>query len=567
MRLFVKRDLDGFFGLFVDNLVQVLLIISFCKGLCGMTDELLYRYVLPGTAVSVVVGNLFYSWLAHRLAKREKRDDVTALPFGINTPSLIVFVFFVIKPEFDRTGDPQAAWRMGLLACLGSGIIEFLGAFVGERIRRSTPRAALLSTLAGIAITFISMTFALQIFQKPLIAMLPMTLVLIGIFAGVHLPLGLPSGLVAVLIGTALAWLMTALKTINGIPEWVTFGAMNVAAVRESIPLIGWSPPQWCGPAVFAAFQQVQAWVPFISVVIPMGLFNVIGSMQNIESAEAAGDKFPTAPAMAVNGLSTIGAALLGSCFPTTIYIGHPGWKSLGARAGYSTLNGLVITALGLSGLFGLAVSVIPIEAGAAIVLWIGIIITAQAFQSSPSEHAPAVAMGLFPAIAAWGATVVIGALGIAGGSSLQQILERPVPVASAVSTEGAALAVPVMTRPSKPTSEVNGFLLHGLLLMERGYIFTCMILSAAGACLIDRRFVAAGVWMLIAAGLTAIGVMHAYQVYAGFAFDYLFRFVQPAAGAFIYRADDITIGYAISGLFLIAISRWAKSKPAVKHH
>src|SRR5262245_29911598 len=130
MRLFVKRDIDGFFGLFVDNLVQLLLIIYLCSHQCEMPDELLYRVILPGTAISIVFGNLFYAWQAHRLARKTNRDDVTALPFGINTPSLLVYVFFVIKPEFDRTGSPEAAWKLGLLACLGSGLIEFFGAFV-----------------------------------------------------------------------------------------------------------------------------------------------------------------------------------------------------------------------------------------------------------------------------------------------------------------------------------------------------------------------------------------------------------------------------------------------------
>lgn len=83
MRLFVKRDLDGFFGLFIDNLVQLLLMVSLCGSpLCGMTGDdarFLTHHILPGAAVSILIGNLFYAWQAHRLAKRTGRDDVTAL--------------------------------------------------------------------------------------------------------------------------------------------------------------------------------------------------------------------------------------------------------------------------------------------------------------------------------------------------------------------------------------------------------------------------------------------------------------------------------------------------------
>src|SRR5690606_171032 len=230
-------------------------------------------------------------------------------------------------------------------------------------------------------------------------------------------------------------------------------------------------------------------WLGFLSVIVPMGLFNVIGSLQNIESAEAAGDRFDTRSSLAANGVGTIVAALFGSCFPTTIYLGHPGGKGLGARAGYSTLNGLAITAICLTGTVTVISRIVPLEAGIAIVLWIGIIITAQAFQVTPRDHAPAVAIGLFPAIAAWGATVVQGAFNAAGGRTMQELLA------------------------SDPATNVSGFLLHGLIVMERGYIFTCMILAAVTAFLIERRFYAAALWSLIGAGFTWIGLMHAYQL------------------------------------------------------
>jgi AGZA family xanthine/uracil permease-like MFS transporter len=195
-RLFVRRDLDGFFGLFVDNLIQLLLILTLCKGLCGMTGDgayLLFQHILPGAAISILIGNIFYAWQACQLAKKEGRDDVTALPYGINTPSLLVYIFFVMNPVYSKAiGDGQTnaeaarlAWEMGLVACIGSGLIEFFGSFVADAVRSRTPRAALLSTLAGIAIGFISMSFALQIFQKPLIAMLPLAIVLITYFAQV----------------------------------------------------------------------------------------------------------------------------------------------------------------------------------------------------------------------------------------------------------------------------------------------------------------------------------------------------------------------------------------------
>lgn len=524
--LFVKRDLDGFFGLFIDNLVQLLLIIALCGALCGMSGDftyLIYGRILPGAAVSLIIGNVFYAWQARRLAAKENRTDVCALPYGINTPSMLVYIFFVIKPAFDETQDPVFAWKLGLIACLGSGVIEFGGAFIAEKVRRYTPRAALLSTLAGIAIGFISMTFALQIWQWPIVAMAPLAIILVTYFSGVRLPLGLPGGLVAVIVGTLIAWALPA--------SWTQM-SVSSAAVATAWEARGIHLPGFFAGDIFATLSdQGQRIFGLLGVIVPMGLFNLIGSLQNIESAEAGGDRYATGPSLAVNGIGTIAAAFCGSCFPTTIYIGHPGWKGLGARAGYSTLNGIVITLLIFTGTLLLIAELVPVEAGIAIVLWIGIVITVQAFQATPLKHAPAVAIGLFPAIAAWGSTVVRGAIVVAGGATIEKLLSSDV------------------------SAKVNGFLLHGLLTMEQGYIFTCMIVAAVSAHLIDRRFKSAALWSLAAFALTGLGLMHAYQL-RGNNFDYYFAILtrgeQPAG--IVFDAWSIAGGYALMAVLFLLV-------------
>lgn len=590
--IFAKRDLDGFFGLAIDNLVQLLLILALCGGLCGMAGEdsvFIYKFMLPGAAVSLIVGNLFYALQAHWVARRERRSDVTALPYGINTVSLLVFVFFVMKPTYDRTGSAELAWKMGLIACLGSGVIELGGAFFAERLRRNTPRAALLATLAGIAITFISMTFTLQIWQRPLVAMVPLAVVLLVYFSQVRFPLGLPGGFVAVVLGTGLAWLLGAVNISTGVP-------MSADAVQAAWTTRGLYWPVWSGQTVWD-FILDPAYrteiIGMLSVIIPMGLFNVIGSLQNIESAEAGGDVFATGPSLAVNGIGTVIAALFGSCFPTTIYIGHPGWKGMGARAGYSWLNGLVMTAICLTGTVAAISQVVPMEAGIAIVLWIGIVITAQAFQASPLRHAPAAAIGLFPAIAAWGAVVVAGALTQAQFHPLSPETEstdipaqtqavEPAVTQPEISEEALAGKPPVARQATvahqaqvarqtpvtrTPTMqdlletdgpgageamEINGFLLHGMNIMERGYIFTCMILGAIAAFLIDRRFYQAAGWSVAAAVMTFLGLMHAYQL-VGNNIDFWLIGTQPSPGALTYNAYPLVVGYLLmAGVFVL---------------
>src|SRR5512136_1193664 len=212
VRWFVRGDVDGFFGLALDNLVQLLVIDALCRHALGFPEQLVRGTILPGAAVSVRVGNLYYSWQAMRLARRTGRSDVTALPFGINTVSLFAHVFLVILParlaaQAAGAADPvRVAWQAGLVACLGSGLIELAGSLVADRIRRATPRAALLSTLAGIALGFISLGFLFRAFARPLIGFATLGVVLVPYFGRVRFRGRLPGGLVAVALGTLLGW-------------------------------------------------------------------------------------------------------------------------------------------------------------------------------------------------------------------------------------------------------------------------------------------------------------------------------------------------------------------------
>src|SRR5215813_5237402 len=142
MPWFVRGDIDGFFGLALDNLVQPLLIDTLCRFVLGFPPDLVYGRVLPGAAVSILLGNLFYAVQAKRLAERTGRTDVCALPYGINTVSLIAHVFLVMLPakalatKMNYPDPSRVAWQAGLLATFCSCFIELVGAFVADRVRR-----------------------------------------------------------------------------------------------------------------------------------------------------------------------------------------------------------------------------------------------------------------------------------------------------------------------------------------------------------------------------------------------------------------------------------------------
>jgi adenine/guanine/hypoxanthine permease len=511
MRWMVRGDIDGFFGLALDNLVQLLLIDALCRHVLGFPTDLIYRRVLPGVAVSLVIGNLFYSWQAMRLARQTGRHDVCALPYGINTVSLFGHVFLVMLPaklaaSAAGASDPaRVAWQAGLVACLGSGLIELGGSFVAERLRRVTPRAALLSTLAGIALAFISLGFLFRTFARPVVGMSTLGIVLLTYFGRARFRGGLPGGLVAVALGTLLAWLTGIAPAQSAPPAGAGFYA--------PVPVLG----------ELARAIAAGHFVTYLSVIVPMGLFNLVGSLQNIESASASGDRYPTAPSLAANGMGTLAAALFGSCFPTTIYIGHPGWKALGARAGYSVLNAVFFTVVLLSGTLAYIAWAVPVDAGMAIVLWIGIVIAAQAFQTTPREHAPAVVVGLLPGVAAWGALMAKAGLRAAGHGDLG----------------GPPFSASLVAAFAKTDTWI-----HGAFALEQGFILTSMLLSATTVAIIERKFLAAAVWTWTAAVLSALGLIHSY------------RFTAGDTALWIHPAWPWATGYAIMGAVFFS-ARW----------
>src|ERR1700676_5714696 len=206
-RWWVPGDWNGVFGLFTNVLLNVIVLTGLCLGVVQMPADIVYGRILPALGIALPLGNLYYAYLAWRLAQRERRSDVTAMPYGPSVPHMFIVVFLIMLPVYLKTKDQVLAWQSGLVWCLVIGLIVLLGAFVGPTIRRFTPRAAMLGTLAGISIAFISMRPAFLGFEDPWLFLLSFAIAVVSWTAGVRLPYGLPGGLAAVVIGTVLAWL------------------------------------------------------------------------------------------------------------------------------------------------------------------------------------------------------------------------------------------------------------------------------------------------------------------------------------------------------------------------
>jgi len=473
VRWWVPGDWNGFFGLFTNVLLNVIVLTSLCLFVLKFPDDLVFGRVLPAMGIALPIGNLYYAFLAHRLAQKEGRSDVTAMPYGPSVPHMFIVVFVVMLPIVLKTNDVKLAWTAGLAWCFIIGVIILLGAFVGPWLRAHTPRAAMLGTLAGISIAFISMRPAFQSWEVPWIAFVSLAIVLISWTANVRLPGGIPGGLAAVVVGVALGWIAYFLG-------WSDY--MKPGAVSESFAKFGLHLPV-PGVEVFAGLADV---APLLATAIPLGIYNFTEAMNNVESAAAAGDNYDLRKILLADGIGAVAGAVLGSPFPPAVYIGHPGWKSVGGRIGYSLATGIVIALVCFLGLTALLLAVVPLVAILPILLYIGLVIGAQAFQASPKEHAPAVVLAIIPNVAAWGQTQVDGALAAAG-------------------TAAATLGMDKLAG--------TGVVYHGMELLAGGAVLAGLVLGAIAAFIIDRKFQAAAAYAFAGAVLSFFGFIHGAQL------------------------------------------------------
>ena len=200
-RLFARSDFSAFWALFTDNLVNLMVLSAICQFVFQMPAEIVYGRIVPGAAIAILAGVAVYALMARWAAQKHGRD-VTALPYGISTPVMFVYLFGVIGPIYWATQDAMLAWQVGIGAGFMGGIVAALGALIGPFLKRITPRAGMLGTLCGIALVFIGSVPLTQIFENPIVGFTALVIILWGLVGRFQLPGNLPAGLVAIAAGT-----------------------------------------------------------------------------------------------------------------------------------------------------------------------------------------------------------------------------------------------------------------------------------------------------------------------------------------------------------------------------
>lgn len=530
-RPFASGDVNAFFGLMLDNIANLLLCVGLLSTTYKFPATFALRSMLPGTAVGVLVGDLIFTWLAIRLARASGSTTLTAMPLGIDTPSTLGMVFFVLGPAFqaarerglDDLAAAENAWHIGICTLLASGVFKLAAAPLAGLIRRSVPRAGLLGSLSAIALMLIAFLPLIEVMQQPIAGFVALGVILMTLVARLALPAHLPGALLALLAGGAVFYAMRA-------------AGLTAADPLTIQPAEALWPTEW-----LAAFngRWLSAWnesLPYLPIALPFALATVVGGIDCAESAAAAGDEFGTTSVIAVEAVATLAAAFCGGVIQTTPYIGHPAYKAMGARAGYTLATALFVGSAGLLGYFGYLSVFVPKAVAFPILIFVGLEIASQSFHATPERHYPALAFACLPALAS---LVMIFAERILGatGHSLTSLGASPATVTLADA-------------------------LQTLRTLSNGFVITSLLWASTLAMLIDRRYWSAAGFLSSSAACSLFGVIHSPLAGSPLALPWNLPVATLAAPSAGQTPVIMATSYTAMALVVLVGGHWLGSKP-----
>ncbi len=475
VQLLKVGDVSGIVYAFVGNLVNFIIVIYALKGI-GWTDEIIFGRVIPGLSIGLMLSGFIYAYMGWKLAKKTGRKDVTALPSGVSTPAMFVYLYGIIYPLHYAGLDAETCWTAAVAALFVGGLIEVLGGFIGPYVRKIIPRVAMLGTVAGIGLVWMATAGLFEVYHDPILGMPVLIIALIGLIGGYVFKKRIPMLLVAVVFGIVYAFAL---------------GRVQIDTSTVGIVL-----PYFAGPAVLQGLKLI---VPYLAIIIPIEVYNFIETMDNVETAIAAGDEYKVGQAQIADGICTMVSALFGGIVPNTVWLGHPGLKKSESGIGYSWITGVLFGLSALFGVYGLFNSMMPAVIASITFLWAAMLMVVQSFTDVPRRHGAALAIALVPHLADVLYTYVRDALG-AFGFYLEEALTFN-------STDAISVAM-----------LEYGVVWKGVAALRFGAILTSILWATVMVYIIDRRLDKAALALLVASGLAFFGFIHAPALGIGFA-------------------------------------------------
>ena len=485
---FQRGDIGGVAYLVTNNIVNYLIVIATLTGVMGWPNEIVFGRVVPGMSIGLLLGCLYYAWMGVKLARKEGRTDVTALPSGVSTPAMFVILYGVIMPLHYALEDPYLSYSAALAACFIGGFVEFLDGFIGPWMKRHIPRAALLGTVAGIGFIWMATQGLFDVFGDPLVGLPILFVAMLGLFGGYLFPKKIPPLIVALVGGVVYAPCLGRTHfDFSGVGFYFSNPISNLQYMINGFAVVA----------------------PYLTIIIPVEIYNFVETMDNVEAANAAGDNYNVRVAQFADGICTMLSAVFGGVIPNTVWLGHAGLKKSEARIGYSVISGIVLGLAGIFGLFTFLNTLVPPAVCAITFLWSAVVMLSQAFKDCSTKHYAAIGIAMIPSVADYMYSQITGAIGLSG-------------VYTEVMSSGLSEYTVEFTQMLKDA----GVMWNGVPAVKSGAILIGILLGTMTVAIIDRKLNHVAVTAAVGYVLACFGFIHSAQLgftpFSPFAIAYL---------------------------------------------
>ena len=467
------------------NLAQMVIPVFLLLPI-GIPAAFSVAHLLPGYALGFLVGSLGLVGMAVKLARREGRTDVTAHVYGNNVPAIIAYTRSVMLPVYLQSHDANRAWEIGAAAVVWTGIIKLAGAPFAKTIRRIIPAPAAMTVFGAAMYSYLALVLLQRVFDRPVVGLVALGIVVTTVLAGVPITrYRIPPFLVA--------WIVPLLV------------ALSIGYVHPAWNGLSFEVPWSLTPEPVRAMSLA---LPYLSVIAPMAIYQVLQDIASVAGASAAGDDYDPRGVLAWDGLGTLVCGLAGSVITPVVYAMHPPYKAIGARIGFALWTPVVFLVVVMSGLAIFVSQLFPWPILAAIIAYVSVGVGMATVRRVDPKYLGVVLLGFVLPAGAVVATAMNSAL-------------------PALQLSAADPGVQAALNRSIYWSSIQG--------LGNGFLFLVLVVASLLAETIDRRFGRAAIWCLVAAAFSWLGLMHSALIRWGSQPEYAAGWL--AAAFIVYSA------------------------------
>jgi len=454
-----RGDIDATVAQVGFNLAQMIIPVFLLLPV-GIPFEFSVGHFLPGYGLGLLIGSLGLTVLAVRLRTRENRNDVTVHVYGNNVPAIIAFTLAIMLPIYLETHDEMRAWQVGAAAVAWTGIIKLVAAPFAGVLRRFIPVPASMTVFGAAMYSYLALALLQRVFDQPLVGLIALAIVCVSVLGNVpitswRIPPFIVAWLIPLAVGISVGYVH---------PVW--------RGASLQLPLVmSWGPLRSLGLAL-----------PYMSVIAPMAIYQLLQDLASVEGAAAAGDDYDARSIIAWDGISTLACGVAGSVVTPTVYALHPPYKAIGARIAFGLWTPVIFILIVMTGLTTFIAQLFPWPILAAMIAYVAVGVGMATLRRVDRKYASVLLLGFVLPTGAIVASALNSALPALKLSAADPVVQ-------------AALNRSVYWRS-----------LQGL---GNGFLFLVLVVASLLTETIDRNFGRAAIWCLVAAAFSWIGLMH----------------------------------------------------------